>query len=160
MAEIEFGIPTVQFGYLHIKATLEELGMKEYDPYAIGHAYGVALNLAMQGFEASKKLDLNPGDVTGQYQESSEYKVGDKVTVGGIEFTKHSEFSPELSIEQARDVIESELGPTSEVPESSGAGSEKQSVSDGSAPWEGEAPAPKAEPWKTGPKIKPATIEW
>lgn len=114
MAEIEFTIPTVQYGNLKVRATPEELGIDNLDAYSVGVSAAAWLNLATQGFEYGKTLDLVPDHVTGQYQESPEHKVGDKVVVGGIEFTKHSEspFEPE----QAEAAIKDQLGATTVEP--------------------------------------------
>lgn len=122
MAEIEFTIPTVQYGNLKVRATPEELGIDNLDAYSVGVSAAAWLNLATQGFEYGKTLDLVPDHVTGQYQESPEHKVGDVVTVGGIEFTKHSE-SPEEMYPGAKDpqayaesLIKDQLGATTVKP--------------------------------------------
>lgn len=72
MAEIEFTIPTVQYGNVKVRATPEELGIDNLDAYSVGVSAAAWLNLATQGFEYGKTLDLVPDHVTGQYQESSE----------------------------------------------------------------------------------------
>lgn len=75
MAEIEFTIPTVQYGNAKIRMTPQELyelsegGVSLYD---VGMKAMEFLSLVTQGFEAGKSVDFTPQEVTGQYQESSE----------------------------------------------------------------------------------------
>ena len=75
MAEIEFTIPTVQYGNAKIRMTPQELyelsegGVSLYD---VGMKAMEFLSLVTQGFEAGKSIDFAPQNVTGQYQESSE----------------------------------------------------------------------------------------
>lgn len=72
MAKVVWSVPLVQFGKFLIEADEEELHVDVSSPYELGQAYAVWCNLAMQGFEAGKKIDVSPPDVTGQYQESPE----------------------------------------------------------------------------------------
>jgi hypothetical protein len=73
MAEVEFTIPTVQYGNIKIRMTPQELRENVAAPYDIGVAAMVWLSLATQGFEYGKTLDIAPDfEVTGEYQESSE----------------------------------------------------------------------------------------
>lgn len=96
MAEIEFTIPTVQYGNAKIRMTPQELyelsegGVSLYD---VGMKAMEFLSLVTQGFEAGKSVDFTPQHVTGQYQESSE-----------------------PTPEQAEELIKSELGATTEKP--------------------------------------------
>lgn len=75
MAEIEFTIPTVQYGNAKIRMTPQELyelsegGVSLYD---VGMKAMEFLSLVTQGFEAGKSVDFTPQEVTGQYQESPE----------------------------------------------------------------------------------------
>lgn len=75
MAEIEFTIPTVQYGNAKIRMTPQELyelsegGVSLYD---VGMKAMEFLSLVTQGFEAGKSVDFAPQEVTGQYRESSE----------------------------------------------------------------------------------------
>jgi hypothetical protein len=75
MAEIEFTIPTVQYGNAKIRMTPQELyelsegGVSLYD---VGLKAMEFLSLVTQGFEAGKSIDFTPQEVTGQYQESPE----------------------------------------------------------------------------------------
>lgn len=82
MAEIEFTIPTVQYGNAKIRMTPQELyelsegGVSLYD---VGMKAMEFLSLVTQGFEAGKSIDFTPQSVTGQYQESPEVTTA-KVT--------------------------------------------------------------------------------
>ena len=97
MAEIEFTIPTVQYGNAKIRMTPQELyelsegGVSLYD---VGMKAMEFLSLVTQGFEAGKQIDFTPQNVTGQYQESSE----------------------ETTPDQAESLIKSELGATTVEP--------------------------------------------
>ena len=117
MSEVEFTLPTVQYGNVKVRATPEELGLEGVgDAAALGVATATYLNLFQQGFkhgaamdvdahlgtpqgapevQAQELLDEGLGGVT----EVPEYKVGDTVTVGGIEFTKHGEAPWEAKVD-------------------------------------------------------------
>lgn len=59
MAEIEFLLPTVQYGNVKVRATPEELGIRDLsDSYEIGVAAAVYLNLFSQGFKHGSTLDV------------------------------------------------------------------------------------------------------
>lgn len=108
MTEIEFGIPgEVNFSYIHIKGTPEELGRVNYE--MLGALFASAMYTTKSSEkDAIKRLQqgltaiLPDAQVTTEElpQEEAErllseelgaHKVGDTVTVAGMEFTKHSE---------------------------------------------------------------------
>jgi len=109
MAEIEITLPTVAFGNVKVRATPEELGLESVaDSHALGVAAAVYLNLFSQGFKVGAAVDVSApvsdpeGEVEDQAKELldeglggvtevPEHEVGDTVTVGGTEFTKHGD---------------------------------------------------------------------
>lgn len=59
MAEIEFLLPTVQYGNVKVRATPEELGIDGVqDAGALGVAAAVYLNLFSQGFKLGAGMDV------------------------------------------------------------------------------------------------------
>jgi len=109
MAEIEFTIPTMQYGNAKIRMTPEELyelsegGISLYD---VGMKAQEFLILVTAGFEAGKLIDwpTPKPDVTGQYQESPE--PAPEVI---------AESNEKLN-EQAESVIKDQLGATTVEP--------------------------------------------
>lgn len=67
MAEIEIILPTVQFGNVKVRATPEELGLKDIaDGYSLGVAAAVYLNVFSQGFKKGASLDVDPHPAASQ----------------------------------------------------------------------------------------------
>lgn len=64
MAEIEFTLPTVQYGNVKVKATPEELGLALSDATELGIQAAVYLNLFTQGFKVGATLDVGPSKTT------------------------------------------------------------------------------------------------
>ena len=88
MAEIEFTIPTVQYGNIKVRGTWDEIRrLNGDDLYA-------EYNRLHEG--------RPPKDVTGQYQESPEQEPGSA--------------QPATNEEQAKTMLEEGLGPVTEVP--------------------------------------------
>lgn len=119
MAEIEFTIPTVQYGNAKIRMTPQELyelsegGVSLYD---VGMKAMEFLSLVTQGFEAGKSVDFTPQHVTGQYQESSEPEPGDPAAAKArLEAGKKPRTVDEAN-EMASQLIKSELGATTVEP--------------------------------------------
>ena len=144
MAEIVFRLPSkaVQYGYVEIRSDENELGLDVTGPYELGEWYAKAVNLFWQGEAAGAQVDVSPPEVTDQYEKSPEYKVGDKVSVGGIEFTKIAE-SPfeEVTNEEAVALVKEGLGAT-EIHEEAPPWARK--VTPQAKPWESKEEAPKA----------------
>jgi hypothetical protein len=99
MAEIEFTIPTVQYGNAKIRMTPQELyelsegGVSLYD---VGMKAMEFLSLVTQGFEAGKQIDFTPQSVTGQYQESPEKEaLRETGRLSGLEPHPITEATPE-----------------------------------------------------------------
>lgn len=126
MAEVEFTLPTVQFGNVKVRATLEELGIKSLDAGAIGVSYAVFLNLLTQGFKRGSELDV-------------EWEVGSTPA------------DPQEAVTEAARLIKEELGAT-EVPEGDDYRPEveRQRIeSEQAAPWDKPQVDSKPKPWET-----------
>jgi hypothetical protein len=107
MAEIEFTIPTVQYGNAKIRMTPEELydlSRKGISLHDIGMKASEFLVMITEGFEAGKKIDWSASrDVTGQYQESPEPEP-------------MPERTPAQEAEEAEQTIKTMLGATTVEP--------------------------------------------
>lgn len=173
MSKITLRLPSkqVQYGYVEIEATAEELGSANLadNPDMLGKVYMHFVNTFWEGErEALKAIqdDVKAAEaptkraevvaelgsdtrvleaIVETERDRKTYQVGDKVTVGGIEFTKHSEDGlDDLAIKALDDA----LGVT--VLESK----------DAEAPY-AKPVAAKAKPWekKAAPKAAPE-IDW
>lgn len=147
MAErIKFRLPSaVKYAYVDVEGTAEELAQVNFEMlaslYANGlHAFQAAEVRAAKVIVQGANLQ-HPEPTLKDVRDAGLLKVGDTVTVAGMEFTKHSE-SPFEGEDQVADQIKQELGAT-----------ELDSVN---APWERPAKTAKAQPWETEkPKTKP-----
>jgi len=156
MSEIEITLPTVQYGNVKVRATPEELGLHGIDDaYELGAATAVYLNLFTQGYKVGSAMDVTAplsasqsepeqssqdeeiahekavqalSEGLGGVTELPEHEIGDKVTVGGIEFTKHSE------------TPWAEDGP--DIPPTSAPWSDVTAVAPKKKPWETDVTAP------------------
>ena len=136
MAEIEFTIPTVQYGNAKIRMTPEELydlSRKGISLHDIGMKASEFLVMITEGFEAGKKIDWSASrDVTGQYQESSEpapeviaesaeklNKIAEQVIkdeLGATTVEPMPERTPAQEAEEAEQTIKTMLGATTVEP--------------------------------------------
>jgi hypothetical protein len=156
MAEIEFLLPTVQYGNVKVRATPEELGIDGVqDAGALGVAAAAYLNLFQQGFKVGGQLDL-------------EYAPGSPEAAAERLATNQKPRTVDEANEMARQVIENELGPTTPLSEGEAAhdAAYADSPNDGPepAPWESTVDA-KPKPWETGKAaptnaVKVAEIDW
>jgi hypothetical protein len=155
MAEIEFLLPTVQYGNVKVRATPEELGVEGVqDAGALGVAAAVYLNLFTQGFKLGTQIDV---DYTGPESASEEAPPGDPHAAAERLADGRSPRTVDEANEMAKQVIENELGSTTELPH------DVQS----DAPWTQDSPAVdvKPKPWETGKAaptnaVKVAEIDW
>lgn len=93
MAKLIWSVSVEQYAECKMEFDSSEADFDTTNPFEVGRQRAI--------WEAAVKLGYHshmnsPADVTGQYQESPgekapAHKVGDKVTVGGIEFTKTAE---------------------------------------------------------------------
>lgn len=120
MAEVEFTLPTVQYGNVKVKATPEELGIKGVDAGAIGLSYAVFLNLLTQGFKRGSELDV-------------EWEAGSAPA------------DPQEAATEAARLIREELGAT-EVDSTEELSDDGQNSDE--APWDRKVDA-KPKPWET-----------
>jgi hypothetical protein len=131
MAEIEFRFPSaIPYAYVGFKGTLQEAG--ELSPEMLAALFANAFD-AFQKAEKAAALAIIQGS-----------KVGDSVTVGGLEFTKHSESPFEksnLDHDEAKVALEV-LGAT-EI-ENVNAPPWERPVEAKSKPWEAKKPVPAA----------------
>lgn len=150
MAEIEITLPTVQYGNVKVRATPEELGLQSVaDGYDLGVAAAVYLNVFAQGFKKGASLDLNdPREPAQEAAPGNPQAAAERLADG------RSPRTVDEANEMAKQVIENELGPTTEVHEVGDTvtvgGIEFTKHSE--APWDkkAEAPKPKPKPWETG----------
>src|SRR5438093_8673117 len=78
MAEIEFLLPTVQYGNVKVRATPEELGIDSVqDAGALGVAAAVYLNLFTQGFKVGTQIDVDYEATHAPESASEEAPPGD-----------------------------------------------------------------------------------
>jgi hypothetical protein len=152
MAEIEFLLPTVQYGNVKVRATSEELGIDGVqDAGALGVAAAAYLNLFQQGFKVGGQLDL-------------EYAPGSPEAAAERLATNQKPRTVDEANEMARQVIENELGPT--TPLSEGEAEDPEDVDgDPDAPWSTTTVDAKPKPWETGKAaptnaVKVAEIDW
>lgn len=169
MAEIEFLLPTVQYGNVKVRATPEELGIDGVqDAGALGVAAAVYLNLFSQGFKLGAGMDVEyDGGGTKPPAPEPILPVG---ADGAAEQRVHDDLKPRTVDEanaMARAVIEQELGSTTEVESGEAAyDAAYDAPNDGPepAPWESTVDA-KPKPWETGKAaptnaVKVAEINW
>lgn len=182
MAEIEFLLPTVQYGNVKVRATPEELGIDGVqDAGALGVAAAVYLNLFSQGFKLGAGMDVEyDGGGTKPPAPEPILPVG---ADGAAEQRVHDDLKPRTVDEanaMAAAIIKQELG-ASEVDEydsateaQEAAQARSQAAYDAAydAPNDGPEPAPwestvdaKPKPWETGKAaptnaVKVAEINW
>lgn len=126
MAEITFTLPgAIPYSNVVVKATPEELGLKELDAYALGVAHIVWLNLFNQGIQEGKGIDVSPpkGETKTPYTELLKEEIGDD-----SDLTYESNIA-EQSMEETKAILEAGLGSTTEVPW-------KKAVKADPKPWE------------------------
>lgn len=126
MAEITFTLPgVIPYSNVVVKATPEELGLKELDAYALGVAHVVWLNLFNQGIQEGKGIDVSPpkGETETPYTELLKEEIGDD-----SDLTYESNIA-EQSMEETKAILEAGLGSTTEVPW-------KKAVKADPKPWE------------------------
>lgn len=120
MAEITFTLPgAIPYSNVVVKATPEELGLKELDAYALGVAHVVWLNLFNQGIQEGKGIDVSPPK-----GETVEVVDVDARTIDVYESN-----IAEQSMEETKAILEAGLGSTTEVPW-------KKAVKADPKPWE------------------------
>lgn len=120
MAEITFTLPgAIPYSNVVVKATPEELGLKELDAYALGVAHVVWLNLFNQGIQEGKSIDVSPPK-----GETVEVVDVDARTIDVYESN-----IAEQSMEETKAILEAGLGSTTEVPW-------KKAVKADPKPWE------------------------
>lgn len=149
MAEIEFTIPTIQYGNVKLRGTPEEFGVELAAAGSIGEMVAVYTNLFTQGFRVGSERDV-------------EYN-GSAASAPAPE--------PEDDDLTATRIIQGQLGSTTVIEHTDS----EPSADDGTTselPWEGEVKAaPK--PWENqgapkapvkapdkGERPKVATIDW
>ncbi len=145
MAEIEITLPTVQYGNVKVRATPEEFGFRLDEPSTFGMALAV--------YHASFAIGWQDGaqmDVSAPQAASKEGAPGSPQAAAERLADERPPRTVDEANEMAKQVIENELGSTTEVPNEP-------------APWDLEvAPGPK--PWETGGKsqIAPPKLddEW
>jgi hypothetical protein len=133
MAEIEMTLPTVQYGNVKVRLNPEELGADPGDAAAVGAATAVYLNLFTQGWKQGAALDV-VADVKVEGPPGDPKAAADRVAAGEKPRTVDE------ANEMAKQVIENELGPTTEV----------ESTDTETPPWEAPAVDAKVKPWETG----------
>lgn len=146
MSEIEFTIPTIQYGNVKFRGTPEEFGVELTGPGAIGEMVAVYTNMFTQGFQVGAKRDV-------EYLGSAQFSGNDSGTTD-VDMT-------------ARATIQSELGATvveqTDGPGDSGEDNPYAQESDQDLPWEKDIKA-KPKPWenKGAPAKAPAPkkIDW
>jgi len=155
MAEIEFLLPTVQYGNVKVRATPEELGIDSVqDAGALGVAAAVYLNLFTQGFKVGTQIDVDYEATHAPESASEEAPPGDPQGAAERLVDGRSPRTADEANEMAKQVIENELGPTTELPHDT----------QGEAPWNSTVDA-KPKPWETGKAaptnaVKVAEIDW
>jgi len=137
MAEIEITLPTVQYGNVKLKTTIEELGMAELDAGTLGSVTAVFLNLFSQGFKVGSQIDVD-------------WQGADVSAL------------PRDTLEQAASAIKDVLGAT-EVPDPEDNVDPDGPETSDDAPWKKKVDS-KAKPWETSgaapaaPAV--ASIDW
>jgi hypothetical protein len=146
MAEIEFLLPTVQYGNVKVRATPEELGIDSAaDAAAIGTAYAVYLNAFQQGFKrgAAIDVDIDPTPAVASPQAATQ-RLDENLKPRTVDEAN----------EMAKQVIERELGATTAVEEY------ENEAAIQAAPWNSTVDA-SPKPWETGSApVKVAEIDW
>lgn len=145
MSEIEFLLPTVQYGNVKVRTTPEELGLDSVaDAAAIGTAYAVYLNAFQQGFKrgAAIDVDIDPTPAVGS-PEAAAQRVAEDLKPCTVDEANA----------MAVEVIKQEL-PATVVSE------EETDAAPAAAPWNSTVDA-KPKPWETGSTpVKVAEIDW
>jgi len=148
MAEIEFLLPTVQYGNVKVRATPEELGIDGVqDAGALGVAAAVYLNLFTQGFKVGTQVDVTYDD--GGPKPPPPAPI-ERVEVDPEELIKTQLGATTVSEDYTAD-------PT--VPDDEPEG-ENENI-----PWNRQAVDTKPKPWETGTTppqnvVKVAEINW
>ena len=149
MAEIEFLLPTVQYGNVKVRATPEELGVgTAADAAAIGTAYAVYLNAFQQGFKrgAAIDVDIDPTPAVASPQAATQ---APSRTVPEVMSDEDVDTEAE-----AKAILERELGATTAVEEY------ENEAAIQAAPWNSTVDA-SPKPWETGSApVKVAEIDW
>jgi len=148
MAEIEFLLPTVQYGNVKVRATPEELGIDSAaDAAAIGTAYAVYLNAFQQGFKrgAAIDVDIDPTPAVASPQAATQ-RLDENLKPRTVE---------DVDTEaEAKAILERELGATTAVEEY------ENEAAIQAAPWNSTVDA-SPKPWETGSApVKVAEIDW
>lgn len=170
MAEIEITLPTVQYGNVKVRATAEELGLEGVqDAGALGVATAVYLNLFTQGFKLGTQIDV---DYTGPESASSEAPPGDPHAAAERLADGRSPRTVDEANEMAKQVIENELGSTTELGDTEISDEEFEAKAKaaeaemgGRAPWNSPSVDAKPKPWETGTTaptnaVKVAEVNW
>lgn len=123
MAEVEFLLPTVQYGNVKVRATPEELGLADLDAGGLGAAYAVFLNLFTQGFHKGSEIDV-------------EWTGSDTAAL------------PRDVLERAQEAITEALGAT-EIPDPEDWVDPDGPETSDDAPWKQQVDS-KPKPWETG----------
>lgn len=131
MAEIEFLLPTVQYGNVKVRATPEELGLPGVaDAATLGTVAAVYLNAFQQGFKRGADIDVDIDDPT-------------------TDLSEHTTAVDQIRNDLGATVVEE--NDTSEVSD--------DGVND--APWNKTPTAAVSKPWEQSAKpTEVASIEW
>lgn len=143
MAEIEFLLPTVQYGNLKVRATPEELGLDLTDAAGLGATYAVYLNAFTQGFKQGSQIDVTV-DIKAVQQ-------GAQAPAEALPEPVEGEAQADA---EAIATLKQELGATVLEP---------STEDDPDAPWNKETSTvdTKPKPWETGSKpVKVADIDF
>jgi hypothetical protein len=136
VAEIEFTLPTIQYGNVKVRATPEELGIADMsDGSAVGIAYAVYLNLFTQGFRHGTTLDVDAP--LGTSQETP--PPGDPEEAARRVREGEKPRTVDEANAMATEVIKQELGATV--------------VDEELPPWKRQQQAA-AKPWEVGDKVE------
>lgn len=147
MAEIEFLLPTVQYGNLKVRATPEELGVDVSDAAGLGATYAVYLNAFQQGFKLGSQVDVTV-DIHPTQQAPTGAAEALPEPVEG-EAQTDAEAIRVLKQELGATVVEDDVHPEDSDPDE--------------APWTKKTSTvdAKPKPWDTGNKpAKVANIDW
>ena len=161
MAEIEFLLPTVQYGNLKVRATPEELGLDLTDAAGLGATYAVYLNAFTQGFKQGSQIDVTVDIKAVQQgaQAPAEPPPGDPQAAADRVANDQPPRTVDEANAMALAVIKQELGATVVEDDTS----EVSDDGENDAPWNKKTSTvdTKPKPWETGGKpVKVADIEF
>lgn len=156
MAEIEFLLPTVQYGNLKVRAAPEELGLDLTDAAGLGATYAVYLNAFTQGFKQGSQIDVTVDIKAVQQgaQAPTEAPPGDAQAAADRVANDQAPRTVDEANAMALAVIKQELGASVLEP---------STEDDPDAPWNKETSTVdiKPKPWETGSKpVKVADIDF